>query len=47
MFRGVVLRDVVRLERSLKFVFEDGMFGDVFRDDVGVSSVRGFGTNAP
>ena len=47
LFRGVVLRDVVRLERSLKLVFEDGMFGDVFRDDVGVRSVGGFGTNAP
>ena len=47
LFRGVVLRDVVRLERSLKFVFEDGMFGDVFGDDVRVSSVGSFGTNAP
>ena len=47
LFRGVVLRDVVCLERSLKFVFENGVFGDVFRDDVRVGSVGGFGTNAP
>ena len=31
----------------MKFVFEDGVFGNVFRDDVGVSSFGGLGANTP
>ena len=34
-------------EGSLKFVFKSGVCCDVFRNDVGVSSVEGFRGNAP
>jgi len=44
---GVVLEWIVGLERSLKFRFEKGVFGDLFGDDVGVSSFRGLGADTP
>ena len=34
-------------KRSLKFGFEDSVFGDVFGDGVGVSAGGGFGANTP
>ena len=44
---GVVLEWIVGLERSLKLRFEKGVFGDLFGDDVGVSSFRGLGADTP
>ena len=46
-FRGVVLREVVCRQRSLKFCFENGVSGNVFGDNVGESSVEGFRADTP
>ena len=31
----------------MKFVFEDGVFRDMFRDNIGGSSIQGFGADTP
>ena len=46
-FSGVVLVKVVGSKGSLKFVFENWVFGDVFRDNIGESSIDGFRTDTP